>query len=101
MGDVGGQSFWRPGVTMLPDGGADLFVVGTDDAVWVAHRDAGSAAFGGFRRVGGVFVSGLTAAVDVTGSGTRSVYGLGTDGNVWQLSDPLGGADTWTSRQVP
>jgi hypothetical protein len=98
---VGGQSLWRPGATLLPDGGADLFVVGKDDAVWVAHRNPGATAYGGFQRIGGVFTSGLTAVVDVAGSGTRHVYGLGTDGNVWRLSDPLGGGNNWTISHVP
>jgi hypothetical protein len=98
---VGGQSFWRPGVTLLPDGGADLFVVGKDDAIWGSHRAAGASAFGPFKRIGGVFVSGLTAVVDGTGADSRVVFGLGTDGNVWKITDPLGGADTWTLSQVP
>jgi hypothetical protein len=59
---IGGQSHRAPAATMLPDGGADLFVVGLDNALWsrtatstpsappTSGRSAGSAASSPRRR---------------------------------------------------
>jgi hypothetical protein len=96
---IGGRSAFAPTATMLPDGGAQLFVVGTDSALWTAHRGT-TGAFGAFHRVGGVFTSAPTAVVDTKDPATLSVYGLGSDQQVWRVSDVLGGAETWTVTPV-
>jgi hypothetical protein len=97
---IGGQSVWAPAATLLPDGSADLYVVGLDDALWVAHRGT-TGDFGAFHRIGGVFTSALSAAVDMTAPASRNVYGLGTDGQIWRAKEVLGGAESWTLSQVP
>jgi hypothetical protein len=97
---VGGRSTLAPSATLVPGGGADLVARGPDNAAWIAHRSSGGT-FGAFGRIGGVFTSPVTVVVDTTAPARRLVFGLGTDGNLWQASDVIGGADTWSLSQVP
>jgi hypothetical protein len=98
---IGGQSVHAPTATLLPGGGAALFVVGLDDALWMATRGTPTSDFGAFHRVGGVFTSAPTAAVDSTAPATLDVFGLGADDQLWRLSDVVGGAESWTVTSIP
>jgi hypothetical protein len=99
---VGGRSTVAPSATLLPDGGTDLFARGLDGVAYVAHRPAGAAAFGAFRKAGTTtFTSPVTGFVDTTVPADRLVLGHRTDGSLWVLSDELGGAASWVVAQVP
>jgi hypothetical protein len=98
---VGGRSTVAPSATLLPDGGIDLFVRGTNNVAYVAHRDAGATSFGPFEVIGGTFTSPVTGFVDTTEPADRLVLGIGTDGSLWVASDELGDPASWVWSQVP
>ena len=92
---VGGRSFVAPAAVQLASGETDLFVRGTDNALWMNTRSAGSGAWAGWRRIGGVLTSAPAATVFPTAPQTRLVLVLGGDGNLWRGRNVVG-TSTWS-----
>jgi hypothetical protein len=98
---IGGKSAAAPAAAqLLPGGETDLFVRGTDNALWMNTRAAGATAWAGWRRAGGILTSAPVATFFPVSPATRVVVVLGADGNLWQGRNPVGSA-TWTWTQVP
>jgi hypothetical protein len=97
---VGGVSDVAPSATILPSGATEVAVRGTDGAAWLTTRAAGSATWPAFRRVGGHFTSPVTLVVDGRVPQSRLLYGLGTDGDLWQARNVIG-TNAWTMSEVP
>jgi len=94
---IGGRSSVAPAAVPAGNGDTDLFVRGTDNALWMATRAAGAATWSGWRRIGGVLTSPPAGVL----SGMQlSVFVLGADGNVWQTRNTIG-TSTWTWTHVP
>jgi hypothetical protein len=97
---VGGRSAVAPAAVRLPSGETDLFVRGTDNALWMNVRAPGSTAWQGWRRVGAVLTSAPVAGVFPFSPRTRSVLALGGDGALWHGRNVVG-TSTWVWTQVP
>ena len=92
---VGGRSAVAPTAVQLPTGQTDLFVRGTDNALWMTTRASATAAFGAWQRIGGILTSAPT--VTIFPSTSLRLYALGKDGNLWMAVHALsGGPWTWT-----
>lgn len=97
---VGGRSNATPAALELPSGEVDLFVRGTDDAVWMTSHAGGSSVWASWHRVGGALTSPVSAVLDTGTPNTRVVLGLGTDDNLWQGRNVVG-TNSWAWSQVP
>jgi hypothetical protein len=97
---VGGKSTAAPAAVRLPSGETDLFVRGTDNALWINVRAPGATAWQGWHRVGGVFTSAPAAGVFPFSPLTRSVLALGGDGSLLHGRNVVG-TSTWVWTQVP
>jgi hypothetical protein len=97
---VGGRSDSAPAAVRLPSGETDLFVRGTDNALWMNTRAPGATAWQGWHRAGGALTSAPTAGVFPFSPLTRSVLALGSDGNLWHGRNVVG-TSTWMWTQVP
>jgi len=98
---IGGRSFVAPAVVQGRHvGGTDLFVRGTDNALWMTSREPGTSAWSGWRRIGGVLTSPPAAAVGPL-TEERFVYVLGRDGNIWEARSPSETSGAWTWTQIP
>lgn len=98
---IGGRSSVAPtAVQVLPGGETDLFVRGTDNALWMNTRAPGATGWVGWHRVGGVLSSAPVATIFPASPRTRVVLALGSDGNLWQGRNLIG-SPTWTWTQVP
>jgi hypothetical protein len=76
---VGGTAASAPAAVRLPSGETDLFIRGTDHALWMNVRAPGAAAFKGWHRVGGFLASAPTAVLwpfSILGK-ARTVLALG------------------------
>jgi hypothetical protein len=96
---VGGKSTVSPAAVRLANGQTNLFVRGTDAALWMSTRAAGGSTWSAFHRVGGVLTSAPTATVFPVSPQTRAVFALGRDGNLWRGTNPVG-SSVWTWTQV-
>jgi len=99
---VGGKSASAPAAVRLPSGATDLFIRGTDNALWMNVRAPGAAAWRGWHRIGGFLTSAPTATIwpsSFVGK-ERTVLFLGRHGNLRIAHNALG-TSTWTWGQVP
>ena len=99
---VGGTSASAPTAVRLPSGETDLFIRGTDHALWVNVRAPGAAGWRGWHRAGGFLTSAPTAVLhpfSILGK-ARTVLALGRHGNLLIAHNFLG-TRTWTWGQVP
>ena len=92
---VGGRSTVAPAIVQLPGGETNLFVRGTDNALWWSVRPAGSFAWRSFQRIGGTLSSAPNATVFPVSPATRTVHALGADGQLWRFSNAVG-STSWT-----
>ncbi len=97
---VGGRSAVAPAAVQLTGGETNLFVRGTDNALWMNTRPSGSTSWAGWQRIGGVLTSAPAATALRTAPQTRVVLVLGSDGNLWQARNRVG-TSTWTWTQAP
>jgi hypothetical protein len=97
---LGGRSTVSPTAVQLLSGETDLFVRGTDYALWMNSRASGTTSWTGWHRVGGILSSAPAATIFPTNPQTRVVFALGADGNLWRGHNLVGSA-TWTWTQVP
>jgi hypothetical protein len=99
---VGGKSASAPAAVRLPNGETDLFIRGTDNALWMNVRAPGAAAWRGWHRIGGFLTSAPTAATwpfSILGK-VRTVLFLGRHGTLRIAQNNIG-TSTWTWGQVP
>ena len=97
---LGGASVSAPAALRLPGGQTDVFVRGTDDALWQNIRPASGTAWSGWRRIGGRLTSAPTAAVLPVTPTARAVYALGGNGSLYQGRNVVG-TGTWSWTPVP
>ena len=104
---VGGRSTVAPAAIELFTGETSLFVRGTDDALWMSKRDPGMSTWGAWQRIGGVLTSSPVVTFTQTGSsespgpGTRHVFALGADGNLWSIDNQGDGSSWGRWAQIP
>ncbi|HEV7653876.1 MAG TPA: hypothetical protein VGP36_03945 [Mycobacteriales bacterium] len=92
---VGGLTFQAPTVIRLPNGSTEVYVIGTDGALYLASRAPGGV-FSSFHRIGGVFTSSPSAQLWRSGT-LRVVVGQGADGRVWRGTSRVGSSIwAWT-----
>jgi hypothetical protein len=96
----GGWTEYAPAAAEHPDGRTDLFVRGSDDALWMNTRPSVTGAWSGWRRVGGILSSAPVANLFPDSPLTRVVFALGADGDVWQGRNVVG-TSTWRWSEVP
>jgi hypothetical protein len=88
---VGGRSTVAPTAVQLASGETDLFVRGTDNALWMNIRPPGTTTWAGWRRIGGVLTSAPVANVFPSSPRqTRVVFAVGSDGNLWRCRNIVG-----------
>ena len=97
---VGGRAVGAPAGVNLPSGETDLFVRGTDNALWMNSRASFTSGWSGWRRVGGVLSSPPVANLFPNQPLTRIVLALGADGDVWRGNNVFG-TSRWTWSEVP
>jgi hypothetical protein len=99
---VGGKAAVAPPAVRLPGGETDLFVGGTDNALWMNVRAAGAASWRGWHRIGGFLTSAPTATMWPFSSlgKSRTVLALGRHGNL-RIAHNFLGTSKWTWGQVP
>jgi hypothetical protein len=98
---IGGKSHVAPAAVQGANGNTDLFVRGTDNALWMTSRAAGTSTWSGWRRIGGALTSPPAAYLVPLGlESERSVFALGSDGNIWNMRNTIG-TNTWTWTHVP
>jgi hypothetical protein len=97
------KSFDAPTALRLPDGGTDVYAIGLDGALWVAHRPAGSAVWSPFSRAGGNFLSAPAVQLLQTSAAAvpqRIVMSIGTNLQLYQATSPVR-SSTWRISRVP
>jgi len=80
------------------DGRLEVFVPGTDNALWFAAQTSPGGSWAPFVSLGGVIISNPAAAVDSTGR--IAVFAVGGDSAVWtraQISPGIDNFSDWTS----
>lgn len=99
---VGGKSGGAPAAVRLPSGETDLFVRGTDNALWMNVRAPGAAAWRGWHRIGGFLTSAPTATIWPSSflGRVRTVLALGRNGNLQAARNTIG-TSIWHWKQVP
>lgn len=97
---VGGRSTLAPTAVRLPGGETDLFVRGTDNALWMNSRASGSTTWTGWNRINSSLTSAPVANVFPSTPQTRVVFALGADGNLWRGTNVVGTV-SWSWSQVP
>jgi hypothetical protein len=96
---IGGKSSVAPAAAQGANGDTDLFVRGTDNALWMTAREHGTSTWSAWRRVGGALTS-PPSAYRFPPDTERSVFVLGSDGNIWHMRNTIG-TSTWTWTHVP
>jgi alpha-galactosidase len=92
-GPVGGKIAGQPAAYATPDGGIDLFVLGTDGQAY--RRTFEDDAWGAWVPLGGSLADAPTVAY--TGPDAWTLTATGTDGQIWTLT-PAGG---WNAIGTP
>ena len=95
---LGGSFQGNPFGVRNSDGRLEVFVRGTDNALWFAAQTFQGGTWTPFVSLGGVIISNPTAVKDTTGH--IAVFALGTDGAVWTRAQITAGIDKysdWTS----
>jgi hypothetical protein len=83
-----------PAVCAQDANSLDVFVVGTDYALWHRHYQSASG-WGNWESLGGILTSSPAAASPA--SGKIDVFVRGTDSGLWQLEYSNNGWHSWTS----
>jgi hypothetical protein len=97
---IGGRSAGAPAAVDLPSGETDVFVRGTDNALWMNRRVSFTSGWSGWQRVGGILSSPPVANRFPSQPVTRIVLALGADGDVWRGNNVVG-TSTWTWSELP
>jgi hypothetical protein len=99
---VGGKAASAPAAVRLPSGETDLFIRGTDNALWMNVRVPGALTWQGWHRIGGFLTSAPTATIWPSSflGQVRTVLFLGRNGNL-RITQNAVGTSTWTRGQVP
>jgi hypothetical protein len=90
----GGSFQGKPFGLLGSDLRLEVFVRGTDNALWFAAQTSPGGGWTPFISLGGVIISNPTAVVDTTGR--IAVFALGTDNGVWTRSQITAGADNYS-----
>jgi hypothetical protein len=86
---LGGALTSAPAAATNQDGTIDVFVRGTDNALW--HRtQSSSGSFGAWTSLGGFLGSSITALLD--NDGRMEVYALAYDNTLWHIAQVSPGA---------
>ncbi len=96
--NLGGSFQGNPFVVSRYDGRLEVFVRGTDNALWFAAQTSPGGNWTSFVSLGGIITSNPVAAADTTGR--IAVFAVGTDSAVWTRSQIMAGIDNysdWTS----
>jgi hypothetical protein len=91
---LGGSVQGKPFGVRNSDGRLEVFVRGTDNALWFAAQTAPGGTWTAFVSLGGVIISNPTAVKDTTGH--IAVFALGTDRAVWTRSQVTAGIDNYS-----
>ena len=95
---LGGSFAGRPFVVFGSDGRLEVFVRGTDNALWFAAQTSPGGSWTPFVSLGGVITSNPTAALD--SYGRIAIFAVGDDTAVWMRAQITPRIDTysdWTS----
>lgn len=97
---VGGASASAPAGLRLANGQTEVFVRGTDDALWQSVRAPASTTWSRWRRIGGLLSSAPTATVFPATPQTRTISVLGGNATLYEGRNVVG-TSTWTFTPVP
>ncbi|MFE2109472.1 hypothetical protein ACFXAF_26935 [Kitasatospora sp. NPDC059463] len=91
-----GGEYGEPGITEYAyrDGRRQVFVIGTDHAVWTRSSSA-SGKKGSWSSLGGYLIGGVGITAADTGGGRFEIAARGTDGNLWARRHGTDGS--WTA----
>ncbi|WP_051711652.1 hypothetical protein [Streptomyces sp. NRRL S-350] len=91
-----GGEFGQPGMAeyAFRDGRREVFVIGTDHAVWTRWTDT-SGRKSAWTSLGGYMVGGIGIIATDTGGGNFEIGAKGTDGHLWGRSRAASGS--WTA----
>ena len=92
---VGGRSDSAPAGLRLANGQTEVFVRGTDGALWQSVRAPGSSTWSRWQRIGGLLSSAPTATVFPATPQTRTIYALGSNGRLYEGRNVVG-TSTWS-----
>jgi hypothetical protein len=94
---LGGQLTDDPAVSLNQDGRLEVFVRGTDKALWHAWQTSPGGAWSPWRSLGGQLSS--KPGVGVNADGRLEVFARGTDNALWHTAQtsPNGGWSAWDS----
>ena len=99
---VGGLTEYAPTLVQHPTTGEGyMFVIGTDGALWMNHRNQWAPYWDGFSKVGGSWTSAPAAQIHPASPATLTVTGLGLNGRLYRAVEIIGGAVPWTFSPVP
>lgn len=96
--NLGGSFQGNPFAVFGSDSRLEVFVRGTDNALWFAAQTSPGGTWTPFVSLGGIIISNPTAVVD--GNGRIAVFAVGGDTAVWTRSQITAGIDNysdWTS----
>jgi hypothetical protein len=91
--DFGGQSTSSPGITFLGAGNLAVFARGTNNAGWYRQSGLPIGPIGSWTSIGGRLTSGVAA--DTVPGGDTSVFGLGTDNQVYETHGQFPSFGPW------
>ncbi len=97
---VGGASASAPAGLRLANGQTEVFVRGTDNALWQSVRATGSNTWSRWRRIGGLLSSAPTATMFPASPQTRTIYALGGNASLYEGRNVVG-TGTWTFTPIP
>jgi uncharacterized protein YkwD len=98
--NLGGRSTVAPTAVRLPSGETDLFVRGTNNALYMNTRAPRAATWGGWHQIGGILTSAPVATIFASSPQTRAVFARGSDGNLWRGRNAVG-STAWSWTKVP
>ena len=96
--NLGGSFQGNPFVVLGYDSRLEVFVRGTDNALWFAAQTSPGGSWTPFVSLGGIITSNPAAAVDTTGR--IAVFAVGADSAVWtrsQITPRVDNYSDWTS----
>ena len=94
---LGGNCTSDPAVVSQGTGMADVFVRGTDGAVWTKWTTDGGADWTAWSRVGGQLPSGTSPAAYAWGTQRIGIVVTGTDRALWHIYADKWGVHSWQS----
>ena len=83
-GTLGGRTIYAPASDSCSAGHLDVWVVGTDGALWSNSSITNGATWQGWKTWGGIFTSNLTAFCH-PGTTNVDVFGRGSDNALWRF----------------